>query len=182
MQQNAKMWKLLLVLVLPSLFFSARQACADEQQPQQAKQPLDVSSMPIIKYLWYGFDLLGIQRSIGGKISVDLSAAVQSKHMWHGFDLYDDHGVFTPAAGVTSGDTGFSGKVIGAYPLSGGLEKSEQLVYAAFYAGAFLKDTRYVTNFTTNYFYYGLPKIPGRHADAQEGTLAENHVISGAME
>jgi hypothetical protein len=31
-QQSAKMWRLVLVLVLPSLFFSARQGCAAEQE------------------------------------------------------------------------------------------------------------------------------------------------------
>jgi hypothetical protein len=124
---------------------------------------------PILKYSpEYGFDILDIRRGLEGKISIDLSATVQSKHMWHGFDLYGDHGVFLPAVGVTLGDTGFSGRYTRAYPLAGGLEDSVQSVYSVFYTGAFLKDTRYVTNFTTNYIYYGLPRISGAKSDSQE--------------
>jgi hypothetical protein len=138
------------------------------QETQKGKLEADANAIPVIKYLWYGFDLLGIQRGIEGKISVDLTTTVQSKHMWHGFDLYSDHGVCLPAVGVTLGDTGFSGKYIRAYPLSGGMEKSVQALYAAFYTGAFLKDTPYVTNFTVNYFYYGLPRIGKLKSDTQE--------------
>jgi hypothetical protein len=124
---------------------------------------------PILKYSpEYGFDILDIRRGLKGKISVDLTTTVKSKHMWHGFDLLDDHGVFLPIGTVVFGDTGFSGKIIGAYALSSGFEKSDELNYAGFYTGAFLKDTRYVTNFTANYFYYGKPKQVGHRADAQE--------------
>jgi hypothetical protein len=124
---------------------------------------------PILKYSpEYGIDILDIRRGLEGKISVDLSTTVQSKHMWHGFSLYGSHGVVMPAVGVTLGDTGFSGKYIRAYPTGSGLEKSEQAIYAAFYTGAFLKDTPYVTNFTANYFYYGMPEIGGAKSDMQE--------------
>jgi hypothetical protein len=124
--------------------------------------------MPVIKYLWYGFDLLDIRRGIEGKIAIDLSTTVQSKHMWHGFDLYGDHAVCMPAVGVTLGDTGFSGKYIRAYPFTGSLDESVQSIYAVFYSGAFLQDTPYATNFTTNYFYYGLPRIDSAKSDCQE--------------
>jgi hypothetical protein len=142
--------------------------CQAAQETKKGKLEADANAMPVIKYLWYGFDLLDIRRGLEGKIAVDLSTTVQSKHMWHGFDLYDDHGVVMPAVGVTLGDTGFSGKYIRAYPLAGGMEKSEQSIYALFYTGAFLKDTPYATNFTTNYFYYGMPRIGGAKSDCQE--------------
>jgi len=129
---------------------------------------IDPNAVPIVKYRWFGFDLLDIWRGIEGKIGVELSTTVQSKNMWHGFDLYDDHGVFMPGVGITLGDTGFSGKIIGGYPLSGGMEKSVMMLYALFYTGAFLEDTPYVTNFTTNYFYYGLPRVHGAKSDTQE--------------
>lgn len=142
--------------------------CQAAQETKKGELVADANAMPVIKYLWYGFDLLDIRRGIEGKISVDVSTTVQSKYMWHGFDLYGDHGVVMPAVGVTLGDTGFSGKYIRAYPLAGGLEESVQSAYAVFYTGAFLKDTRYATNFTTNYFYYGLPRIDGAKSDMQE--------------
>jgi len=124
---------------------------------------------PILKYSpEYGFDILDIRRGLKGKISVDLSTTVQSKHMWHGFDLYNNHGVVMPAVGVTLGDSGFSGKYIRAYPTGSGLEKFVQSLYAVFYTGTFLKDTPYVTNFTTNYFYYGMPEFMRRKNDLQE--------------
>jgi len=140
-------------------------------QGQEAKeriQSVDPNAMPIIKYLWYGFDLLDIRRGIEGRIDVELSATVQSKHIWHGLDLMDDHGVFFPVAGVSLGDTGFAAKIIGAYALSSGFERSDELNYAGFYSGGFLEDTRYATDFTANYFYYGKPKVSRRMADAQE--------------
>jgi hypothetical protein len=155
-------------LLFSSVFLLIFVRICYSQQGKDTVQPVDPNAMPIIKYLWYGFDLLDIRRGIESKIQVELSATVQSKHMWHGFDLYDDHGVFMPAAGITLADTGFSGKIIGAYPLSGGMENSVQLLYAAFYTGAFLKDTRYITNFTTDYFYYGMPRIDGAKSDIQE--------------
>jgi hypothetical protein len=138
------------------------------QEGEKAVTTTEPNAIPIIKYLWYGFDLLDIRRGIEGKIGVELSATIQSKHMWHGFDLYDDHGVFMPAVGVTLEDTGFSGKIIRSYPLSGGMEKSIQMIYAIFYTGAFLEDTPYITNYTANYFYYGLPRIHGAKSDTQE--------------
>jgi hypothetical protein len=138
------------------------------KEAEGALQQNDPNAIPIIKYLWYGLDLLDIRRGIEGKISFDVSATVQSKHMWHGFDLYDDTGVFMPAAGVTLGQTGFSGRIIGAYPISSGLDDWVQRIYAAFYTGVLLEETRYVTNFTSNYFYYGMPRIGGAKSDLQE--------------
>ncbi len=141
-------------------------------QPESKKESagwMGRTLSPILKYSpEYGLDILDIRRGIGGRISVDLSTTVQSKHMWHGFDLYDDHGVVLPAVGVTLGDTGFSGRYTRAYPLGGGLSKSVQEIYSVFYTGAFLQDTRYVTNFTTHYTYYGLPRISGARSDSQE--------------
>ncbi len=101
-------------------------------------------------------------------IGIDLSTTFVSKHMWHGFDLLDDHGAFIPVATIDFGDTGFSGKVIGVYPMSSGFEKSVEFNYAAFYKGSFLEDSRYVTDLTVNYFYYGKPKVARRKADTQE--------------
>jgi len=137
-------------------------------EAEQSNGPVDANATPIIKYLWYGFDLLDIRRGLEGKIGVELSATVQSKHIWHGFDLLDDHGVFFPVASVSLADTGLSGKIIGAYALSGGFEKSDELNYAAFYTGTLLDETRHVTKFTANYFYYGKPKVNHQKSDAQE--------------
>jgi hypothetical protein len=124
---------------------------------------------PILKYSpEYGLDILDIRRGLQGKISVDLSTTVQSKHMWHGFNLYGSHGVVLPSVGVTLGDTGFSGRYTRAYPTGGGLSKFVQAVYSVFYTGTFLKDTPYVTNFTVNYIYYGMPEIGGAKSDVQE--------------
>jgi hypothetical protein len=141
------------------------------QETKKGKLEADANAMPIIKYLWYGFDLLDIRRGLEGKISVDLTTTVQSKHMWHGFDLYGDRAVCLPAVGVTLGDTGFSGKYIRAYPFTGDLDESAQVIYALFYSGAFLQDTSYATNFTTNYFYYGLPRIHSARSDTQEAGI-----------
>jgi len=157
--------KTLLLSVVFSLSLAHIGFC---QENERAEQPVDPNAKPKIKYRWYGIDLLDIRRGLEGKIGVELSAIVQSKHMWHGFDLLDDHGVFLPIATVSLADTGFSGKIIGAYCLSGGFERSDELNYAAFYTGAFLQDTRYVTNFTANYFYYGKPNVAHAKADAQE--------------
>ncbi len=156
-----------IMLLNIALLLSIASIC-HAQETKKGKLEADANAMPIIKYLWYGLDTLDIRRGIKGKISVDVSTTVQSKHMWHGFDLYDDHGVVLPAVGVTLGDTGFSGRYTRAYPLAGGLEKCVQSVYSVFYTGAVLKDTPYVTNFTTNYIYYGLPKIGGAKSDLQE--------------
>jgi len=102
------------------------------------------------------------------RLGVELSTIFVSKHIWHGFDLLDDHGAFIPIVGLNFGDTGFSGKIIGVQPLSSGLERSVELNYAAFYTGAFWQDTRYTTNFTLNYFYYGKPNVGARKSDTQE--------------
>jgi hypothetical protein len=158
-----------LAMLMLSVVFILSLACIClAQEADEPSQQVDPNAIPIVKYRWYGFELLDILRGMKGKITVDLSATVQSKHIWHGFDLYDDHGVFLPAVGVTLGDTGFSGKIIRGYPLSGGMEKSVQQLYAIFYTGAFLEDTPYVTNYTANYFYYGLPRIHGAKSDTQE--------------
>lgn len=138
------------------------------QETKKGNLGADLSDMPVIKYLWYGFDLLDILPGIEGEISVDVTATVQSKHMWHGIDLLDDHGVFMPSVGVTLGDTGFSGKVIYAQALSSGFVKYEEMHYAVFYSGAFLKDTPYATNFVALYCYNSLPEIMRRKGDTQE--------------
>ena len=136
---------------------------------EESNQEVSIRTMPPVKYLWYGFDLLDIGRfAEKGKLGVELSTIMVSKNMWQGFDLLDDHGAFIPVGTVTFGDSGFSGKIIGVYPLSSGFEKSVELDYAAFYTKAFLEDTRYVTNVTANYFYYGKPKQPGHNGDTQE--------------
>jgi len=141
------------------------------QNAERTRPEADLSVAPIIKCvqdLWGLFDPYFGTGAVKGNIGVDLSTTIVSKHMWHGFDLLDDHGAVIPSATVTFGDTGFSGKVIGVYPLSSGFEKSVELNYAAFYKGSFLEDTRYVSDFTVNYFYYGKPKVARRKADTQE--------------
>lgn len=138
------------------------------QETKKGKLEADLSAMPVIKYLWYGFDLLDILPGIEGEITVDVTTTVQSKHMWHGIDLLDDHGVVIPVGTITFGDTGFSGKVITGYCLSRGFSNLKDLHYAAFYSGAFLKDTPYATNFVTNYIYYGKPELAKRRNDSQE--------------
>jgi hypothetical protein len=138
------------------------------QEITKTSQPTNVKTLPVIKYLRYGFDLLDIRPGIEGKISVELSAIVQSKYMWHGLDLLDDHGVFLPVATISVSNTGLSGKIIGAYPLSSGLVRSTELDFGVFYSGDIWKDTPWVTSFTTNYFYYGKPKVSRARSDAQE--------------
>lgn len=141
------------------------------QETKKGKLEAGLSAMPVIKQVWDDFDLLGICRgkeAKRGKLEVDLSTTLVSKHMWHGFDLLDDHGAFIPVVGLNFEDTGFSGKVIAVQPLSSGFEDSVELDYAAFYKGTFLKGTRYVTNLTANYFYYGKPNEANRKADTQE--------------
>ena len=130
--------------------------------------PIDANAPPVVKVALYGSDPLDIRRGIEEALGIELSATVQSKHIWHGLDLLDDHGVFFPVATLTLNGTGFSGSVIGAYPMSSGLQRSEELNYGVFYTGTVLKDTRYSTDFTVNYFYYGKPNVPGRMSDAQE--------------
>lgn len=141
------------------------------QESKKVKGGVAVTRRPVIKQVWDDLQLSDIWREIGaqkGKLGIDLSTTLVSRHMWHGFDLLDDHGAFIPSVGISFGDSGFSGKVIGVYPLSSGFEKSVELNYAAFYTKAFLESTRYATNVTANYFYYGKPKRAGRKADAQE--------------
>lgn len=128
----------------------------------------DSASMPVIKYLWYGFDLLGIKPGVEGEISVDVTTTVQSKHMWHGIDLLGDHGVVIPSVGIKFGDTGFSGRVMKAYGLSKGLSNLQDHHYLLFYSGALMKDTPYATNIVANYFYYGRPELAERKNDSQE--------------
>jgi hypothetical protein len=156
------------ILIFSSVFVLSLFSACQGREAEKTLQQVDSNAIPVVKHRWYGFDLLDILRGIEGKISVDVSATVQSKNMWYGFDLYDDHGVFIPAAGITLGNTGFSGKIIGGYCLSGGFVDSQVRHYALFYTGSFLEDTRYVTNFTTNYIYYGMPKIHGTKSDTQE--------------
>ncbi len=156
------------MVLLNLLFLLSIVGLCQGQETKKCQLGSDPNSVPIIKYLWYGFDLLDIRRGIEGKISIDVTATVQSKHMWQGFDLMDDHGVFIPVIGVTLGDTGFSGKVIGGYGLAKGLSNSRDLHYAAFYSGALLKDTPYATNIVANYFYYGKPELIKRKNDSQE--------------
>jgi hypothetical protein len=156
------------IMLLNIVFLLSMAGICQAQETKKGKLEADANAMPVIKYLWYGFDLLDIRRGLEGKISVDVSATVQSKHMWHGIDLLDDHGVVIPTAGITLGDTGFSGKVIGGYCLSSGFSNSRDFHYAAFYSGDFLKDTPYATNFVTNYFYYGKPELAKRKNDSQE--------------
>jgi hypothetical protein len=145
------------------------QALAKEQDPN--KQVNLFGS--ILKYSpEYGVDILDIQRGLKNKISVDLSTTVQSKFMWHGFNLYGSHGVVLPAVDVTLGDTGFSGRYLRAYPIGSGLSKSVMEVYFLFYTGTLWKDTPYITNFTVNYIYYGLPRIGGARSDVQEAGVS----------
>ncbi len=156
------------VMVLSIVFFLSMAGICTAQETQKGGLGADLSTMPVVKYLWYGFDLLGIQRGIEGKIGIDITTTVQSKHMWHGIDLLDDHGVVIPSVGITLGDTGFSGRVIKSYGLSSGLSQLQDHHYAAFYSGALMKDTPYATNFVANYFYYGRPELSKRKFDSQE--------------
>jgi hypothetical protein len=156
------------IILLNIALLSSMAGICQAQETKKGELEADANAMPVIKYLWYGFDLLDIRRGIEGKISVDVSTTVSSKNMWHGFDLYADHGFVMPAVGVTLGDTGFSGKFLLAYPTTGSLDDFSETMYAVFYTGAFLKDTRYATNFTANYFYYGFPRIDGAKFDSQE--------------
>lgn len=132
--------------------------------------PVDADSagIPVIKYLWYGFETLGISPGTEGKISIDIATTVQSKFLWHGIDLLDDHGVVIPSVGVKFGDSGFSGRVIKGYPLSKDMSNLQDHHYALFYSGALLKDTPYATNVVANYFYYGKPELAQRKNDSQE--------------
>lgn len=158
-------------MILISIVFLLNMACicqAAQGTKKNCPVEADSGSMPVIKYLWYGFDLLGIRPGAEGKISIDVTTTVQSKHMWHGIDLLDDHGVVIPSVGIKLGDTGFSGRVIKGYGLSKGLSNLQDHHYAAFYSGALMKDTSYATNIVANYFYYGRPELAERKFDSQE--------------
>jgi len=172
-KEKSVMRMLLIVCVFLAMFVFNKRTLAQEQNANPPTRPvIDLKNFPVIKHLWYGIDTLDIKRGIPKKTDIELSAYLASRHMWHGFDLLDDHGVFIPSGTVTFGNTGFSAKVIGAYCLSSGFEKSDELNYAAFYTGAFLQDTPYVTNYTANYFYYGKPKQHARRHDSQEIGIA----------
>ena len=138
------------------------------QEAVESGQAQVPDAVPSIKSMTYGFDVLDIVRGLKGKIDIDLNGTFTSKHIWHGFDLLDDHGAFIPVGTLVFGDSGFSAKIIDVYPLSSGFERSVERNYACFYTGTLLEDTPWITSFTTNYFYYGKPKVPGRKADAQE--------------
>jgi hypothetical protein len=156
-------------LLLSAAILLRLAAVAKGEEMKSAGQEANLRTAPATKHLWYGFDLLDIGRiAEKGKIGLESTTTVVSKYIWHGFDLLDDHGAFIPVTTVNFGDSGFSGKIIGVYPLSSGFEKSVELNYAAFYTKSFLEDTRYVTNVTANYFYYGKPKQPGHNGDTQE--------------
>ena len=138
------------------------------QEAAKVGQGQDSSSKPTIKSLFYGFDVLDLVRGLEGKIDFELSGTFTSKHIWHGLDLLDDHGAFIPVGTVIFGESGFSAKIIDVYPLSSGFETSVERNYAGFYTGALMEGTHWATHFTTNYFYYGKPKVPGHKGDAQE--------------
>jgi hypothetical protein len=135
---------------------------------EEASQPFDVKSMPIIKNLFYGFEFIDITRGLEGEIDFELSSTFLSRHMINGIDMTDDHGVVIPTGTVIFGDSGFSAKVIHVYPISNNLVASIENNYAAFYTGSFLEDTPWATHFTLNYFYFGKPNIGGHKNDARE--------------
>ena len=105
-------------------------------------------------------------------LGIELSTIVTSKHMWHGFDLLDDRGAFIPVASFTFGDTGLAAKIIGVYPLAGGLECRQELNGNASYTRALFENTRYLTAITLNYFYYGKPRLPSRMLNVEELGIA----------
>jgi hypothetical protein len=162
MKTKIMLINVVLLLVMAGICHSApatKESCPVESESR---------GIPVIEYLWYGFDLLGIQPGTEGKVSIDVTTTVQSKHMWHGIDLLDDHGVVIPSVGIKLGDTGFSGRVIKGYPLSKDMSNLQDHHYAAFYSGALMKDTPYATNIVANYFYYGRPELAERKFDSQE--------------
>lgn len=138
------------------------------QGTEKVVQGGDTGATPTIKSLFYGFDVLDIVRGLEGKIDFELSGTFTSKHIWHGLDLLGDHGAFIPVGTIIFGDSGFSAKIIDVYPLSSGLESSVERNYAGFYTGVLMESTHWATHFTTNYFYYGKPKVPGHKGDSQE--------------
>jgi hypothetical protein len=150
------------------VFLLGMMGVSQAQEAEPTADGRDLTAMPIIKSMFYGFDVLDIGRGLEDKIDVELSGTFTSKHIWHGLDLLDDHGAFIPVGTVIFGDSGFSAKIIDVYPLSGGFERSVERNYAGFYTGVFLEGTPWATHFTANYFYYGKPKVPGHKNDAQE--------------
>lgn len=104
--------------------------------------------------------------AVGIKTTID--ATVVSQNMWYGFDVLDGHGEFIPSLQLELVGTGFSSKIVGCYPLSGGLTESEELNYVAHYRGRFLENTPYATDYTANYVYYGKPNKKNIKGDAQE--------------
>ena len=156
--------KLFLIGMFLLLMISVSQA----QEVEQTGQGQDLLAMPIIKSLFYGFDILDIGRGLEGKIAIELSGTFTSKHMLCGMDMLDDHGAFLPVGTIIFGDSGFTTKIIDVYPLSGGFERSVERNYAGFYTGDLLEGTPWATSFSLNYFYFGKPKIPGHKNDAQE--------------
>lgn len=151
-----------------SMFSSGMMSVSQVQGTEKVVQGGDSSATPTIKSLLFGFDVLDIARGLEGKIDFELSGTFTSKHIWHGLDLLDDHGAFIPVGTIIFGDSGFSAKIIGVYPLSSGFETSVERNYAGFYTGALMESTPWPTHFTTNYFYYGKPKVPGHKGDSQE--------------
>jgi hypothetical protein len=151
-----------------SLFVLATVGICQAEHTEEAERVGDSSAIPTIKTQLYGFDVLDIGREVGEKIRVELSGTFTSKHIWHGLDLLDDHGAFIPVGTIIFGDSGFSAKIIDVYPLSSGFERSVERNYAGFYTGTVLEDTAWTTRLTTNYFYYGKPKVGNHKSDAQE--------------
>jgi len=151
-----------------SVFSLGMMSISQAQETEKVGHVGDSSTKPTIKSLLYGFDILDIVRGLEGKIDFELSGTFTSKHIWHGLDLLDDHGAFIPVGTIIFGDSGFSAKIIDVYPLSSGFERSVERNYAGFYTGALMEGTPWITHFTTNYFYYGKPKVAGRKGDSQE--------------
>lgn len=155
-------------LFVVGVFLSGMLSISQAQESPGIGQGLDISNMPIIKSLFHGFDILDIGRGMEGEIDVELSGSFLSRNMWHGIDLMDDHGIFVPVGTVIFGDSGFAGKIIDAYPLSGDVERLTERHFAGFYTSVFWEDTPWATNFTLNYFYNVLPKISAHKNDTQE--------------
>ena len=150
------------------VFFFMSAGVCQGREIKPAESPVFQDAAPVVKYREYGFDILDIVRSAAEKIDVEFSATFNSKFIWNGIDAIDDHGVFIPVLTVIFGDSGFSGKIMDAYPLSSGFQKSVQRNYAAFYTGKLFEDKPYATNYTLNYWYYAKPNVAGGRDDSQE--------------
>jgi len=136
-----------------------------------SKQKTDFLNFPVIQDFWNGINMLGHcldDACSKHKLEIDTSLTFVSRHMWHGYDLLDDHGAAIPSAKINLGDSGFSGQIIGVFPLSSGYEESVEMDFAAFYSGSFLEDTAYFSKYTVNYFYYGKPNQSDQKGDTQE--------------